>query len=100
MRIVFCVLSGALLSGCLATSNGMRTINSEPPGALVTVQGFGQCETPCTVRLDDHRNITVAKAGYKARRFVLGPDGGEVNVELELAAPAGDVDSTALPDLD
>jgi len=100
MRFVLLLTAGFMASGCLATSGNTRKIISEPPGALVTVRGYGECETPCTVRLDDHRNVTVAKAGYKAKRFVISPSGPPVKVRLELAAPAGEVDAESLPDID
>ncbi|GJL94584.1 MAG: hypothetical protein DHS20C05_09890 [Hyphococcus sp.] len=99
MRAVFLASITVLLAGC-ASSGGMRTINSTPPGALVTVEGYGECETPCTIKLDGSRHITVAKAGYKAQRFYISPDGQPVEVILELAAPAGEVDETSLPAID
>ena len=61
---------------------------------------FGECETPCTVKLDELREMTVAKAGYKAQRFYVAPGSKEVHVILQLAAPTKDVDTTALPSLD
>ena len=100
MRILLALTAGLFVSGCLATSGDVRKITSDPPGALVTVQGYGECETPCKVRLDDHRNVTVAKAGYKAKRFVMGPSGPPLKVRLELAAASDDVDAETLPDLD
>jgi len=100
MRRVLLMLSAVGLSGCITTSGGnLRTIESEPTGALVTVEGFGECETPCTVRLDERRSVTVAKAGYNAQRFVIAPKGSTVYVILKLAAPTDSVDSETLPEL-
>lgn len=99
MRISFIAAAILLLGGC-ASTGGLRTINSTPPGALVTVEGYGECETPCTVKLDGSRRVTVAKAGYKAQRFYISPKGSAVEVILELAAPAGEIDKTALPAID
>ncbi len=86
-------------SGCLATGGETRTIKSTPTGAQVQVEGYGDCDTPCTVKLDGMREITVAKAGFKAQRFRIAPGGGDVNVVLELAAPTSDVATEALPEL-
>lgn len=99
MRILTAGFLALTVCGCM-TTQGARRIVSEPPGALVTVEGFGECETPCTVQLDARRNVIVAKAGYKAQRFVIAPDGPPVNVILELAAPTDDVDAETLPEID
>lgn len=100
MRLFLVLGCSLALSGCLASSGGMRTIESTPAGALVTIEGYGECETPCTVKLDGYRQVTVAKAGYKAQRFGVKPGGKTIQVILELAAPSGEVDATALPELD
>ncbi|MEO0399154.1 MAG: PEGA domain-containing protein [Pseudomonadota bacterium] len=92
----------ALGLGCLSLSacaNSMTKIVTTPPGATVTVAGYGQCETPCTVELDGARRITVAKAGYKRRDLVVGPDAGNVKLDLELAAPTQGVEAGELPPL-
>jgi PEGA domain len=99
MRVILILATVVFLSGCLATSGGMRSFTSMPSGATVTIDGYGACETPCSVKLDGYRKVTVAKAGYKAQRFGVNPGGAPVNVILELAAPAGVVDSETLPDL-
>lgn len=100
MRVVYAGLAALAASGCLTTSGGVRRIESDPTGALVTVEGYGECETPCTVRLDERRRITVAKAGYAAQRFFIAPDGPPVKVTLDLAAASDDVDAEALPEID
>lgn len=99
MGVAIC--AGAFAAaGCLTTSNdGLRTINSTPPGALVQVEGFGTCETPCTIRVDDLRQVTVAKPGFRAQRFGIRPGRGDIDVILELAAPTRGVDAETLPEL-
>ncbi|MEM8771161.1 MAG: PEGA domain-containing protein [Pseudomonadota bacterium] len=84
----------------MTTTGDLRTITSTPAGALVKIEGFGECETPCTIKLDGARNVTVAKAGYKAQRFAVKPGRENVNVILELAAPTDEVSSETLPELD
>ena len=92
--------AGLALTGCLATGGEVRTITSQPDGALVRIDGFGECETPCTVKLDGRREVTVAKAGYKAQRFGITPGNRDIHVILDLAAPTQDVDAETLPSLD
>lgn len=100
-NVVISVIALTSLPGCLTLSGGdVREITSEPAGALVQIDGFGECETPCTVRLDALRQISVAKAGYKAQRFHVSPGGKGVHVILELAAPTKDIDTTQLPALE
>lgn len=101
VRVVLATIAALLLPGCLLTTSGnVRTITSDPPGALVRIAEFGECETPCTVKLDVVRELTIAKAGYKAQRFRVAPGGKDVHVILELAAPTSDVDAAELPELD
>ncbi|MFZ5616221.1 MAG: PEGA domain-containing protein [Pseudomonadota bacterium] len=83
----------------LDNGNTLTLVSSEPPGALVRVEGFGECVAPCTIEIDAPRNITVAKAGYNPQRLVLQPGKKKVNVVLELSAPTTEVDETELPDL-
>jgi len=96
-------LSALALAGCQTLGGGSGTtltmITSEPPGALVTVEGFGSCETPCTVEIDEPRNIVVAKAGYEPERLVLLQGRRKLNVVLKLSAPTTGVDETELPEL-
>ena len=99
MRIMMLTISAALLSGC-RTSGGVREIRSTPSGAFVAIDGFGECETPCTVKLDEPRRIRVAKAGYITQDFILEPKGGAIDIPLELAAASTEVDATSLPDLE
>lgn len=88
-----------ILQGCLSTTGDVRTITSDPAGALVRIEGYGECETPCTVKLNRRHEVTVAKAGYVAQRFGILPGRNNVHVILELAAPTSDVDAEALPEL-
>ena len=99
MRIMMLTISAALLSGCL-TSGGIREIRSTPSGAFVAIDGFGECETPCTVKLDEPRRIRVAKAGYVTQNFILEPKGGAIDIPLELAAASENVDTVVLPELE
>ncbi|MBB5519205.1 PEGA domain-containing protein [Amphiplicatus metriothermophilus] len=91
--------AAALSAGACATTPGVVEIVSEPPGALVVVEGYGECETPCTIGLDGLREVTVAKAGFVPQRFAIAPGAGRVQVALELAAPIEEVDEEVLPDL-
>jgi hypothetical protein len=94
-----------LLAGCQTLDFGagvkptIALISTVPPGALVTVEGFGECQSPCTVELDAPRNVTIAKAGYNPHRFVLTPGKKKVEITLELSAPTTDVDAETLPDV-
>lgn len=87
------------LAGC-ATS-GVRTteIVTEPPGALVRVEGYGECVSPCVIAFDAPRMITIAKAGYRAQRFELKPGKSRLVARLELAAPTRPVEEGALEKL-
>ena len=99
MRVLLIFASAALLSGCL-TLGGGREVRSAPSGALVTIAGFGECTTPCKLKLDKKRRIQIAKAGYVTRYVDVEPDGAAITIPLDLAAPTEDVDTTTLPDLD
>lgn len=100
MRIAIAVSIAALLSGCLTTDSPIKTITSTPERALVTITGFGECETPCSVRVDASQEVIVAKAGYLPQRFFISrKSGAEIAVILVLAAPTSDVSSSQLPEL-
>ncbi len=99
-KLIFVAAGLLALPGCLTTAGNVRTVTSDPAGALVRIAGYGECETPCTVKLDEVRELTVAKAGYKAQRFRVAPGSKGVHVILQLAAPTQDVDATQLPALD
>lgn len=104
MRILFGIAIAALtLGGCKTLGGGagttLTTVTTEPTGALVTVEGFGECETPCTIEIDKPRNITIAKAGYDPQRLTLQPGEKKLNVVLKLSAPTTEVDERELPEL-
>lgn len=93
---------GQTLAGC-QTLGGRAPAYTEivttPPGATVTIENYGQCESPCRISHDARRRITVAKAGYVKQTFDVLPNAGEVRVILELAAPSEKVEETTLPEL-
>lgn len=83
-------------SGC---TMGPTSISTNPSGATVIVEGYGECVTPCSVLVDSPRNVTVAKAGFKKQQIILTPDQRRLTVDLELAAPTSDVAAGTLPPL-
>jgi hypothetical protein len=99
-RKAVCALIALTAAACATTKAPVVKITSEPEGALVTVAGYGECETPCTVALDSPRQVVVAKVGYKPRRFTLSPDRKRVHVVLDLAAPTKEVESDELPEIE
>lgn len=86
-----------------ATDDGAKPrltqVTTEPPGALVTIVGFGECESPCVIEHDAPREIVVAKAGFKPRTLTITGKTKSVELKLELAAPTEQVDERVLPDL-
>ncbi len=103
MRLVFGVLAAAMLGGCqsVSISGDKLRLQTDPPGALVVVAGAGECETPCTIRLNEPQRARIAKAGYVTRYVILNPSRRkQVIVDLELAAASEDVDAVELPALE
>lgn len=102
MRTIAAAMSLMMLGGCLSTGDGARTVDvlTDPPGAQLTIEGVGACETPCTVKLDRPRQARIAKAGFVSTTVTLTPDRRALTIPLELAAASDDVDAVALPDLD
>ena len=105
MRRLLVLFSLCAVSACQTLSLGgggtSRTkIVSDPAGAIVTVEGFGECDTPCTIALDAPRMVTVAKTGYKPQRFQIRPGKSRVDVTLELVAPTENVETNSLPELE
>lgn len=104
MRMMFCLFAFAALGGCQAMFGGsiqVLNVQTDPPGALVAIEGAGQCETPCTIKLDSPKKARVAKAGFVTQYVTLSPGGkSNVVISLELAAASDDVDTTELPELD
>lgn len=107
MRLISAIAVAALaLGGCQTLAFGDRgprttltTVTTTPAGARVTVEGFGACETPCTIEIDKPRNITIAKAGFDTQKFVLLPGHKKLDVTLNLSAPTTGVDAEELPEL-
>ena len=107
MRMISGIAIAALaLGGCQTLAFGgkggattLTTVTTAPAGARVTVEGFGECETPCTIEIDKPRNITIAKAGFDTQKFVLLPGRKKLDVELKLSAPTTGVDAEELPEL-
>ena len=99
MRISL-TLAALCLSAC-ATAKGPKIVlvETEPQGALIRVEGFGECQSPCRIEVDTTRNLTIAKAGYNAERIVIDPQSKKVLVRLTLSAPTTDVEEDALPEL-
>jgi hypothetical protein len=98
----FPILIVASLTASACNTFGRTTLTlvaSDPPGALVRVEGFGECEAPCTVEIDRPRVITVAKAGYNPQRLTIAPGQRRVDVALELSAPTTGVEAEELPEL-
>ncbi len=106
MRRVAMTLMAAMVltaaGGCVTIGGGgssIVTVNTSPPGALLTIDGAGECETPCTIKLDGPRQAKIAKAGFVAVTTTLAPGRKSVTIPLELAAASEDVDTLVLPDL-
>ena len=101
MRIMAAAFLALLTGGCATLGGGASTVEviTTPPGALLTIDGVGSCETPCPVKLDGPRRARIAKAGYVSLTVTLSPGRRAVTIPLELAAPSEPVDTTALPDL-
>lgn len=99
------VVLGALvlLGGCSATMGGGKSkiveLTTAPAGVTATVEGFGECETPCRIEVDKPRKVKLAKAGFKAQDIELTPKKKKVTIVMELAAPTTGVDTTALPEI-
>lgn len=100
LTILMAILAaGGCQTLALGGGNTLTQVSTSPPGAVVRVEGFGECVAPCTIELDAPRNITIAKAGYTPQRFVLQPGKRKVDIVLELSAPTTGVDEAQLPDL-
>ncbi len=100
MRVTMFALIACCATAC-ATDKGPKItlVETDPPGAFVQVEGFGSCETPCRIELDAPRNLTIAKAGYDARRLVLQPGTKTLSVKMSLSAPTTGVEAEPLPEL-
>lgn len=102
LRTIAVLAALTLAAGCQTFGGGkskMVELVTLPPDATATVEGFGACQTPCTVEIDQPRWVNFAKAGYLAQRLQITTDKKKVNVVMELAAPTTDVDTTVLPEI-
>ncbi len=97
-KTIWVAITMTAVSAC--ASSDVLTIDSAPPGALVRIVGFGECETPCDIKIVTATDVTVAKAGYLPKRLRINPGDSDVMVALELAAPTEDVDVETLPSID
>ncbi|MEZ5896046.1 MAG: PEGA domain-containing protein [Parvularculaceae bacterium] len=96
------LLATTLTSGCQTLDlfgPSVTTIESTPSEAQVVVEGYGECETPCTIEHDAERTVRIAKTGYKPQRFVIKPGAGTISVALEISAPTTGVESSTMPEL-
>jgi len=97
---VWSLFAGSLIScASIRDGNQFSIIESIPTGATVSIEGFGECETPCTIQHNITRRIVVAKAGYLPQNFDVRAGAGKIRVQLELAAPTEGVEEQALPEL-
>ena len=101
IRATCCAAITFFLPGCLTLMGGGGIeVETMPPGALVTVEGVGECESPCSIKLGQPRRVIIAKAGYNPVQLHVTPETDDFTIELTLAAPTEEVDTTTLPDLD
>ena len=98
-RLTLIAVTALALCGCL-TTGGVREVRTDPAGAFLMIEGFGSCETPCTVKVDRPRQARVSRTGYVTQDITIEPGRGPVTVTLELAAASQDVDAVSLPELD
>jgi cytoskeleton protein RodZ len=83
-------------SGAAAdATEGELRITSEPPGAIVTVNGIGWGATPVTIRYMPFgkKLIRATKPGYASaqRGFDFGPDGRVRSVRIQLSPESPDI---------
>ncbi len=92
-----------LLAGCATAGTPSRivTIDTTPTDALIRVEGFGECASPCAIEIDAPRRVSIAKAGFKPVIIDLSPKSRAktISVPLELAAPTEAVEAGSLSDL-
>ena len=90
MRIEAIAAIALLLEACETTKGAsIALVETDPPGALVQVEGFGECTAPCTIELDAPRSLTIAKAGYDAQRLRQEPFYLNLWVEAGVAGKHG-----------
>lgn len=99
MRSLATTAALALLGGCATFGAKTTEIVTEPPGADIKVEGYGECTSPCVVEFDVPRWVSIAKAGFKPQRLELKPGKSRVVIPLELVAPTTDVEKTEMEKL-
>ncbi len=99
MRVLLAVAAISLCACATAKGSKIVIVDTEPQGALIRVEGFGECQSPCRIEVDTTRKLTIAKAGYNAERIAIDPKSKKVLVKLTLSAPTTDVEEDALPEL-
>lgn len=99
MQTLITIALMLLLGGCATFGAKQTEIVTEPAGAVVRVEGYGECTSPCVIAFDAPRAVTIAKAGYKSQRLELRPGKSRIVIPLELAAPTRPVEEGALEKL-
>ena len=61
VRTWLILIAASMLGAC---ASDIIAIKSTPAGATVTVDGYGECETPCRIQLLSPVMATVAKAAH------------------------------------
>lgn len=93
-KLISLLLCTTLMTSCATIFTGTKatvTINSEPPGAKVQVNGFDQGVTPTTFRAKrglKGNTVTLKKAGYETRTFDLEQKFNLVSI-INLASVVG-----------
>jgi hypothetical protein len=94
------LLPALLIAACETTpSNTLVRVETTPPGAVLSIDGFGECETPCTIEIDREREAQLAKAGFNPQKIILRPGVKTLAIAMELAAPTTTVDEASIPEL-
>lgn len=81
------------------TKTEIVSVETTPPGAVLSIASYGECETPCTVEIDRERAAVIAKAGFEPVNVMLKPGERDIVITLKLAAPTESVDESALPEI-
>lgn len=89
------------LTGCATESpNMLRTVRTVPAGAVIKFDYSDvTCMTPCTIKVARPLRIILTKEGFEETRLFVEPGRGDIEVTLDLTAPAEPVDEIELPDL-
>ena len=96
------IVAAIVLTGCQTTGpNGgtLISVTTKPADAQLTVEGYGACQTPCTVELQKPRRATLAKAGFQKEEILLHTDRRRVHIPMRLSAPTEEIETDTLPDL-